>query len=446
MSDVQTYFTELVGWATSQLEGEEVLLASFTGESSDFVRLNGVKVRQAGTVTQRSVTLKLILGDHQASGTLRLSQQPEIDRPQVASMVRTLREQVAVVPADPFLLYCTNPEMSSHRAVEAELPDAADVMDQLVSVSATEGHDLVGIYAAGTTYRGFANSLGQHNWHEATTFNLDWSQYLQADKAVKSGYAGTHWDEAELTRKLNQSRQQLAVLARKPVDLEPDHYRSFLSPAALIDILDMMAMGGFSLKATRTSQSPLLRMVNEGAKLDPAVSIRETTVDGLAPNFQSDGFRRPDEVTMIESGAYGTPLVSPRSAKEYGEETNGAEAHESPESLVVDPGNLPADEVLSQLDRGLYVGNLWYLNFSDQSACRTTGMTRFATFWVEGGEIVAPANVMRFDDTAFSMLGSNLLGLTTTTETVLDASTYGGRQTNSYRVPGVLVEDMAFTL
>ena len=41
------------------------------------------------------------------------------------------------------------------------------------------------------------------------------------------------------------------------------------------------------------------------------------------------------------------------------------------------------------LGTGLFVGNLWYTNFSDRAACRTTGMTRFATFWIDEGEIVA---------------------------------------------------------
>ncbi len=39
-------------------------------------------------------------------------------------------------------------------------------------------------------------------------------------------------------------------------------------------------------------------------------------------------------------------------------------------------------------------------------------MTRFATFWVEGGRIVAPVNVMRWDDTLYRMLGENLEALT----------------------------------
>ena len=73
-------------------------------------------------------------------------------------------------------------------------------------------------------------------------------------------------------------------------------------------------------------------------------------------------------------------------------------------------------------------------------------MTRFATFWVENGEIVAPLSVMRFDETLYRMLGENLVGLTAEREWVLDPGSYFERTTSSGRYPGALVEDFNFTL
>jgi predicted Zn-dependent protease len=92
------------------------------------------------------------------------------------------------------------------------------------------------------------------------------------------------------------------------------------------------------------------------------------------------------------------------------------------------------------------VSNLWYLNFSDRPAGRITGMTRFATFWVEHGRIVAPATPMRFDDSIYRMLGENLAGLTRERELLLDPSTYGERSTSSSRLPGALLNSLKFTL
>ena len=75
-----------------------------------------------------------------------------------------------------------------------------------------------------------------------------------------------------------------------------------------------------------------------------------------------------------------------------------------------------------------------------------TGMTRFATFWVEGGSIQAPLSVMRFDESIYRMLGDQLLGLTAEREFILDASTYHQRSTGSSRLPGAVVEQFTFTL
>ena len=75
-----------------------------------------------------------------------------------------------------------------------------------------------------------------------------------------------------------------------------------------------------------------------------------------------------------------------------------------------------------------------------------TGMTRFATFWVEKGEIQAPLQVMRFDDSIFNILGANLLGLSSEREMILDTSTYDERSTNSAYLPGALVDKFRFTL
>jgi predicted Zn-dependent protease len=126
--------------------------------------------------------------------------------------------------------------------------------------------------------------------------------------------------------------------------------------------------------------------------------------------------------------------------------TNAASGRETPQSLEMAAGDMSRQEVLQRLDTGVYMNNVWYLNYSDRSACRMTGMTRFATFWVEHGVIQAPLNVMRFDESIYRMLGEHLLGLTAERELVLNTSTYHQRSTGSSRVPGALINDFNFTL
>ncbi len=443
MTDTRGYIDDLSSHATSLLTGDEVLLASFGGETSDFVRFTGGKVRQAGSVQQLSVELDLSSGARHATASLGLSGQADADRAAVAKSIASMREQRAVVPDDPYFMYATEVTSSEHTNTGTS-PAGDDIIDTVRSEAGND--DFVGIWAAGRQFSAFANSLGQRNWFDSTTFNLDWSLYLRADKATKQGYAGFDWDESVFATKIAAQRQQLDALRREPISLTPGDYRTYLTPVAVKELTDMLSWGGFSLRAHKSMDAPLLKMVTDGLTFSPEMTIRENTAGGVAPNFQGQGFLRPDAVSLISGGRFDSHLVSPRSAKEFDVATNGASSWEAPASIEMAPGSIASDSTMAALGTGLYVANLWYLNFSDRANCRTTGMTRFATFWVEDGEIVAPVNALRFDDSAFGLFGDRLAGLTDTAEVLLDPLSYGARSTESARLPGALINDMRFTL
>jgi predicted Zn-dependent protease len=208
--------------------------------------------------------------------------------------------------------------------------------------------------------------------------------------------------------------------------IEPGRYRAWLAPAAIDDIAALLRWEAFSGRAMATKQSALARM-QSGERLDPRITIAEDYAAGVAPAFQSDGFTRPPRVPLIEAGALASSLVSPRTAREFGLQANGANAFESPEALSMAGGALAEADVLAALDTGLWIGNLWYLNYSDRAACRMTGMTRFATFWVERGRIVAPLDVMRFDDSLYRLFGSKLEALSNRPELLLSSDSYRSR-------------------
>lgn len=434
-------FFDLADLLMPELRAEEALLLNLSAERSDFVRFNRGRVRQAGSVEQRFLSLRLVRNGRQAAATVSVAGNGE-DSGLARSVLTGLRDALAQLPEDPWLAISESPRSTSTER-RGLIPPAETVVQQVIA--AASGHDLVGFHAAGTIYRGFANSLGQRNWHEIDSFNLDWSLHLGADKAVKARYAGFDWDQAAFAAKCEAAAGQLALLARAPRTIEPGAYRAYLAPWAIEEVVGLLGWGGFSARARATRQSPLLRM-EHGETLAPTVTFTEKTEDGLAPCFQHEGYVKPASVILIAGGRLGDPLISPRSAKEYGLVTNGANAGESPESLDMAPGTLAPDDLLAALDTGLCVGNLWYLNFSDRPAGRVTGMTRFATFWVERGRIVAPANPVRFDDTIYRMLGSSLIDLTQQRELMLDPSTYGERSTAGARMPGALLSALRFTL
>jgi predicted Zn-dependent protease len=440
---MKSYFYALVDYVSGKLNPGEIQFSYFSGEASDFARLNHGKIRQAGNVSQNYIKLSLVRGRKIASHELIVSGDQSVDQALVDTVMGKLRERITILPEDPYLLYSETVSFSEE--IEAgRLSKKEDVMDEIHSLG--KERDLVGIYAAGKIMRGFANSFGQKNWFQKYNYNFDWSLYYKNDKAVKQSYAGFEWDSDKFKDKIEQGLKALDVLSQTPKTIEPGKYRVYLAPSAFNEFVGMLNWGGFGLKSHETKDSPLIKMVEDGRLLDASISMFENTKNGVSPSFDRFGFVKPDKVTLIKDGAFHNPLVSPRSAKEFNVETNGANSNEATESFEMRPGSMEDSEILRKLDTGVFINNAWYLNFSDRNNCRVTGMTRFACFWVENGEIKAPLNVMRFDESILKMLGENLVGLTKDREFIVSASTYYQRDTRSVHLPGVMVEDFTFTL
>jgi len=420
-----------------------VLLASFSGEKSDFVRLNHGRVRQAMTIEQAYLTLSLVDGGRRDVVTLSLSGDHAVDRERVGATIAAMRDALQQVPEDPYLLHSTEPARSE-RVTRGRLPEAREALD--VVLGAAAGSDLVGLFSSGPISRGFASSLGHEHWYEADRYQLDFSLYLSRDKAVSESFAGSRWDPAGLGGKIAKAREKLEYLARPARTLSPGTYRAFLSPAALAEVIGLLSWDGVSEKAQRTKTSSLQNLVEGRSRLSPLFSLSENVAEGLVPAFDDMGFTKPDRVELVRAGEHAGSMVSPRTGREYDISSNGAGAGEGMSAADVSAGTLAASEAMAALGTGVAVGNLWYLNFSDRQNGRITGMTRFATFWVEDGRIVCPMHVMRFDDSLFRMLGENLVALTAERDLLPSTSTYGQRGVETMRLPGALLSGLQLTL
>ena len=435
-------FKALVDWLKQAVTDNEQFHLGYADESSEFVRFNHAQVRQAGQVQQASLNLKLINDGRHADLGITLAGEPALDRQRLADGLQQLRETLPLLPQDPYLLLNHN-AWQSHNEQLRPLPELAQVLEGISQ--AAKGVDLVGFYAAGPISRGFASSDGAFGWHQANSFNFDFSLFHANGEAVKASYAGHTWNSAEFAARFQQAREQLEFLGRPLHSLPPGQYRAYLAPAALEEIISIITWGGFSAQAIASKSSSLQKLYAGEQSLSPLVKVDEQISGSLSQAFSTEGYPRGD-VTLINAGKAEGQLINSRSAAEYGMSTNGASSDESPSALQMAAGTLAQADILKQLGTGLYISNLWYLNYSDLPAARLTGMTRFATFWVENGEIKAPVSTMRFDDSVYNLLGSQLEALTAERELLLSASTYSQRNTASNLLPGALVKRLTLTL
>ena len=440
---MKSYFKKVSEYLFNSLESNEILILNFDAEQTDFVRFNHAKIRQAGNVDQATLTLSLVYKRKSLNSVIRLSLDYQKDSVLLLRTLYYLRREIPELPQDPYLMYERNLN-SFDRETKNKSLDSFNITDSILQ--GCHSLDMVGILSSGAIMKGFSNSLGQFNWHESQSFNFDWSMYTDTGKAIKQNYSDQVWDQNIFSSLLDESKQKLQVIDNKEQTIQPGEYRVYLSPSALNEIVDMLSWGGFSYKANKIGSSPLHLMMKGEKKLNKIVSFTEDLTNGISPKFHSDGFIKPDTTELIINGEYKSSLISPRSALEYSVNHNAAEYYESPVSINLKEGAISNDNILATLKDGIYISNLWYLNFSDLNNGRITGLTRFGCFKVSNGEYQGPINTMRFDETVYNIFGDKLIGLTNNKQLLIDSSTYEERSTHSSTIPGAIVEDFKMTL
>jgi len=421
--------------------GEDATI-NMAAEDTLFMRFNASRVRQNTDVEQRVLSLQLQTGGRTVEHSRTLCGVLETDRASVLGLLADCRKEAGQLPPDPHQVPITN-----HGSSDAEfgglLLSARDVVDA-VAVAAS-GCDLAGLYSGGAIVRANRNSRGQRHWFATATFVLDYSLYDGA-LAAKGVYAGAFWDNAQWARTLSHTQTMLALMGRPAQRVPPGAWRTYLAPQAFSELVGMLGWGALSAAAWKQGRSPFKKLAEKQARLSPLLSVQENFGLGLVPRFNGLGETSPAQLELIRQGELANLLVSSRTAAEYGLQSNGASEGEGPRALDVLPGTLPESDVLRELGNGLLVSNLHYLNWSDPVSARVTGMTRYACFRVEGGEIIGPlAADLRWDESLYDALGDKLLALSTQADIDPATGTYYQRALGGSRVPGALVDRFTFT-
>lgn len=439
---VHQHFDRLCSDLLGKLASSEELTLNLNAEETLFVRFNGNRVRQNTDVEQLGLSLRLQSQGRTVEKSRTLSGNFEADQAALTRLLAHCRHEAVILPVDPNQVPIENNGTSSE-----EFRGALLAPEQVVPavVGPAQGCDLAGLYAGGTVIRANRNSKGQSHWFATETFFLDYSIY-NGPQAAKGSYAGAQWKDTEWATNLARTQTLLRLLGKPQQDVKPGAHRTYLAPRALSDLVGMMGWNALSASAWKQGRSPFKKLVEREVSLSPLLSIDENFGLGLSPRFNSLGEVSATTLPLIQDGQLKTMLVSSRTAKEYGLIANGAADGEAPRALDVKPGSLDANQILNELGTGLYLSNLHYLNWSDPVSARVTGMTRYACFWVDGGEIVGPIKDLRWDESLYSALGSKLMALTTEAEIDPAVDTYYHRALGGSRTPGALIDGFTFTL
>lgn len=437
-----TYFEKFSKLLLSDLKPDEAMTISLNGEQTLFSRLSKAKVRQVTNINQAHLDFNFIKGNKVITFNMPFSA-GQGDMAVALKKLGQARDWIEVLPEDPYLVRPTFYGVTKEEILN-DLPKNEEMMGMILDAAA--GVDLAGVFSSGDIVRATINSAGQFHWFKTRNFYLDYSLYNEKQKAVKSLYAGSVWNQNDLRRNIQDAAQKLALMERPSKKIERGEYRVYLAPSAVSELLGTLSWGGVSMGAHQRGSGSLKDLWEKKRKLSPKFTLKEDFSLGLSPRFNESGEVSPMDLMLIEKGEYKNFLTSTRTANEYKLESNFASDWEAMRSPVVSTGDLSRDDIYKAIGTGLYLSDLHYLNWSDRETARITGMTRYACFWIENGEIAAPIEDLRFDESYYNIFGDALERITDFAEVSPSTGSYFQRDVGGSKAPGVLLSKFKFTL
>lgn len=437
-------FKELSDRLFADLHNDEQITLSLSAENTFFSRFNQARVRQTTDADQSSLVLTCVAGQHELSGVMPLTWDLATDIQVAQAMLKKIRASRKVLPESHAVVSPENHGGSRENKLH-DLPEPARLIDLVLTP--VEAIDFAGLLVSGVSIRANRNSKGQAHWFSSESFYVDYSMYTAKQRAIKGCYAGTAWEAAVYERNIRESTQRLSRMDLPHREIPKGKYRTYLAPAAVEDLINMFSRGAVSGAAYKQGFCALKDLYDRKKTLSPGFSLYQDFRLGMLPRFNMLGEMAPESLSVIEAGEAKHLLVTSRTAKEYPDlEGNAAAGGEGLRSARMATGQLKREDILKELDTGLFVSNLHYLNWSDQPNARITGMTRFACFWVENGEIRGPIKDLRFDETLYNIFGDKLMAVTDFSESLPTIGSYGQRALGGSALPGILVEDFSYTL
>jgi predicted Zn-dependent protease len=443
---MQKYLQTLSSRLFNELKNDEELSIGLHSEESEFVRFNHSQVRQNTHVHQHEVTFQFQSQNRSYAKTAMLTLDLDKDFATGIEFIHEMRNVLPLIDENPKFAAMTNNGISEIYK-KSERPDHEDAVNKITSAFAKA--DMAGFYCAGPIRQASLNSKGQSHYFENDSFFFDYSVY-DGPRAAKGYYADDKWNDSDFEKQASHVKNTLSLLTRPQIKVKPGQHRTYLAPMAVAEITEIYNWRAVSRSSYEQGFTPLKKLYTGEQLFSPHYSLIENNSLGLNSHFNSVGEISPEYLPVIENGQMKNFLINAATAKEYNLVSNNADSGiwntEVMRSIEVRAGALDESEILKQLGTGLYLTNLHYINWSDPQAARLTGMTRFACFWVDGGEIAGPIQDLRFDDSLYNIFGSELIGLTKQRSRFANTLTYQKRRLGGMIVPGALLNKMNFTL
>jgi PmbA protein len=412
-------------------------------ERSGLARFAGSEVHQP-TLIENSVVHLRIARDSKvgSASTNRLSHDA------FESLAGRAIEAADSAPADPlfqgFAPRAELPVVQGYDDRTAHLPAEEQAAHAAAAIEASRPLDAYGFFTSGLTELAIASTTG----HSAEQSMTDALALVLAAGDDASGWAEqTAWavDDLDVPAVAREAAEK-AARTRGAVEVETAPYAAVLEPYAFGELLQTFAFQAFGALSLLEGASYFCDRIGDRV-FDEKISIADDALDprGVPKAFDFEGVPK-QRVQLVEDGVARGVVWDRRTAAQAGNGKSstghgltGESARFGPLALAlsVDPGDASSvDELVEQVDDGIYVTRLHYLSIVNPREGVVTGMTRDGTFRIRGGKVAEPLVNLRFTVSVPELL-AEVPGLGRDPKLVNQSAFYGDRYVFAALVPPI---------
>ncbi|HEY8549024.1 MAG TPA: TldD/PmbA family protein [Vicinamibacterales bacterium] len=370
--------------------------------------------RSATRFANSTITANLIEHDQQVEITVHYGQKSasttthQFDDASLKSAIEQVQELAKRKPDNPEAMPLVKPPQD-YKPVEAALPSAigfgpgerAKLVKASIDVCEKKGVVGAGYIPKLHWTQALANSEGlfaYHQWADAS-FILT----CRTPDGTGSGWAGVTnvLDPVSIdATAITETAADKALTSQKPRAIEPGNYTVILEPRPAARLLSLM-LQAFDARAAEEGRSFMSgkergqtrlgeKLFGDNFTLRSEIGhplLRQTPVgpDGQAAR----------DITWIEKGVVKNLFYSRFWAKKQGRQPTPTSPNMS---LVVEGGDATIEDMIKSTKRGLLVTFFWYIRPVEPMTLLYTGMTRDGLFLIENGEVTAPVQNFRWNE------------------------------------------------
>ncbi len=276
----------------------------------------------------------------------------------------------------------------------------AEAVERIAAIGRKGNLEASGAFRIETKSLTVANSLGVERYF--TGNNAQLSMTLSGIENNSGWSSAFNPDASKIdVDGLAKTAAQKAMLSRNPIAMPDGQYTVILEPAAVGQLLLMLAFMGFGCKTLYEHRSFMTDKIGQKIAGDN-FSVAEDPFDKSFNNQPFDYEGTPKvRVPLIENGIAKGVVYNSYYADLMGEKSTGNALPPNnsfgpyPKNMVVASGNSSIEDMIKSTEKGILITHFWYINYLNPMKTMVTGTTRDGTFLIEGGKLGSAIKTMR---------------------------------------------------